>query len=81
MVKEIMFYTRKSCPLCDEAKRMLGLLQEDFSLSITEVDIESDVEIHEKYMLMIPVITYKNKILQYGNVDYATLYEALDENV
>lgn len=81
MVKKITLYTRQSCPLCDEMRLMLELLKEDFPLAIEEIDIESDDDIHEKYMLMIPVVEYKNQIIQYGNADYVGLYEALDEHV
>lgn len=81
MVKQVTLYTRASCPLCDEMRLMLELLLEDFPLVIHEVDIESDDAIHEKYMLMIPVVEYKNEIIQYGNADYAGLYEALDDKV
>lgn len=81
MVKHITLYTRTSCPLCDEMRLMLELLKDDFPLVIKEVDIESDETIHEKYMLMIPVVEYNNQIIQYGNADYAGLYEALDEYV
>lgn len=81
MVKEVTLYTRRSCPLCDEMRLMLELLKDDFPLAITEVDIETDDTLHEKYMLMIPVVEYNERIIQYGNADYAGLYEALDENV
>ncbi len=81
MVKEVQFYTRQGCPLCDEGKRMLELVAEDIPLHIQELNIESDEQIHEKYMLMIPVIEYNGHIIQYGNIDYATLYEALEESL
>jgi len=81
VVKEVQFYTRQGCPLCDEGKRMLELVAEDIPLHIQELNIEDDEQIHEKYMLMIPVIEYKGSIIQYGNIDYATLYEALEESL
>ena len=34
--------------------------------------------IHEKYMVMIPVIEENDKVLIYGNIGYADLLEALD---
>ncbi|MEI4770460.1 glutaredoxin family protein [Psychrobacillus sp. FJAT-51614] len=74
---EVNFYTRPGCHLCDDARLMLKLVQEDISFEINEVNIEEDDELHEKFMLMIPVIEYNDKIIQYGRVDYATLLEAL----
>ena len=73
------FYTRPGCHLCDDARLMLKLVQEDVSFEINEVNIEEDDELHEKYMLMIPVIALQGKIVQYGQVDYVTLLEALEK--
>ncbi|MDN3439298.1 glutaredoxin family protein [Planococcus sp. APC 3900] len=71
-------YTRANCPLCDEAKLMIQLVNEDFPLSYKEIDIESDDELHEKYMLMIPVLEKDNEVLLYGNIGYVDLLEALE---
>lgn len=74
----ITLFTRANCPLCDEAKMMLKLVQEDFPLDWTEVDIESDEALHEKYMLMIPVVERNRVPVIYGKVGYIELLEALE---
>lgn len=56
---------------------MIQLVQEDFPLDYEEINIETDDALHEKYMLMIPVLEKNNKILLYGNIGYADLLEAL----
>lgn len=71
-------YTRSNCPLCDEAKLMIELVNEDFPISYKEVDIESNEALHEKYMLMIPVLEKDNTVLLYGNIGYVELLEALE---
>ena len=71
-------YTRSNCPLCDEAKLMIQLVNEDFPLTYREIDIESDEALHEKYMLMIPVLEKDNEVLLYGNIGYIELLEALE---
>lgn len=71
-------YTRSNCPLCDEAKLMIELVNEDFPMPYKEVNIESDEALHEKYMLMIPVLEKDNSILLYGNIGYVELLEALE---
>ena len=73
----VNFYTRPGCHLCEEARLMLKLVQEDVSLEINEMNIEEDDALHEKYMLMIPVVEFEGEIIQYGQVDYATILEAL----
>jgi glutaredoxin len=74
---KVYLYTRPGCHLCDDARLMLKLVQEDVSFEMSEVNIEEDDELHEKYMLMIPVVVFEDEIIQYGKVDYATLLEAL----
>lgn len=64
--------------MCDDARMMLKLVQEDVPFQIEEHNIEEDDQLHEKYMLMIPVVEYQGEIIQYGNVDYVTLMEALE---
>ena len=73
----VNFYTRPGCHLCEEARLMLKLVQEDVSFEINEMNIEEDEALHEKYMLMIPVVEFEGEIIQYGQVDYATILEAL----
>ncbi|ALC84527.1 thiol-disulfide isomerase [Bacillus sp. FJAT-22090] len=74
---KVYLYTRPGCHLCDDARLMLKLVQEDVSFEMSEVNIEEDDDLHEKYMLMIPVVVFEDEIIQYGKVDYATLLEAL----
>lgn len=57
---------------------MLNLIQEDFPVEFKEVNIEEDDRLHEKYMLMIPVLEQDGNVLIYGNIGYAEILEALD---
>ncbi|MEZ0480191.1 glutaredoxin family protein [Planococcus sp. SSTMD024] len=70
-------YTRPNCGLCDEAKSALRLLQEDYPIDFREINIEEDEQLHEQYMLMIPVLAQQEKVLLYGNFGYGELLEAL----
>lgn len=74
---EVYFYTRPGCHLCDDARLMLKLVQEDVSFEVKEVNIEEDDALHEKYMLMIPVVELEGEIIQYGQIDYPTILDAL----
>ena len=73
----ITYYSRANCELCIEGLRTLKLVQEDVGFDIDIIDIEEDEAIHEKYMLMIPVVVKEGRIIQYGQLDYATLIENL----
>ena len=75
MRMHVKFYTKPNCGLCDEAKLMMQLVQEDFTFTWTEIDIQSDDEIHEKYMLMVPVIEKDGDVLLYGNIGFVDIVE------
>lgn len=47
---------RPGCHLCDEARRRLAELDPDAVLTVSEVDIETDDELHRRYLELIPVI-------------------------
>lgn len=76
----IEFYSRPNCALCEEGLRTLKLVQEDVAFDLEVMNIEQDDALHEKYMLMIPVVVLDGKILQYGQLDYPTLLEAIMEH-
>ncbi len=52
----ITLYTRKDCPLCDEAAELLRQLAPEFGLEVEEVDIESDAALLERYKESIPAL-------------------------
>lgn len=66
---EIIFYTRKKCELCQDAKLLLEILQNEYDFAIIERDIDENDEWTEKYGLMIPVIEYNGEVIQYGQID------------
>ncbi|HEY9577428.1 MAG TPA: glutaredoxin family protein [Pseudobacillus sp.] len=77
-MKEVYFYTRAQCSLCEEAKRTLELVQEETPFHIYEINIDESDELTEKYGLMIPVVEMNGDIIQFGHVDYPTIKMKLD---
>lgn len=71
----ITFYTKPGCALCEEAKLMMELAQEDYPLTWTEIDIQTDDKIHEEYMLMVPVIEKDGNVIIYGSIGYIDIVE------
>ncbi|MGM9944457.1 MAG: glutaredoxin family protein [Lysinibacillus sp.] len=78
-VQKVIFYSRPSCSLCEEGFLTLKLVQEEIPFKIEILNIEDDEALHEKYMLMIPVVEKDGNVIQYGQLDYVTLLEALGE--
>ncbi|MER2089079.1 MAG: glutaredoxin family protein [Sporosarcina sp.] len=71
----VTFYSKPGCHLCDEAEAMMKLVQEDHPLTWTQVNIETDDESHEKYMLMIPVIEKDGEPVLYGSIGYLDIID------
>ena len=78
-VQKVIFYSRPGCSLCEEGFLTLTLVQEDVPFKIDILNIEDDEVLHEKYMFMIPVVEKDGKVIQYGQLDYVTLLEALGQ--
>lgn len=77
----VLFYTKPGCPLCDEAEQMMELIQEDYPLTWTAVNIEDDDAKHEQYVFMIPVVEKDNEVLCSGVISYVDLALLFDTGV
>ncbi|MDM5315222.1 glutaredoxin family protein [Fictibacillus sp. b24] len=75
--KEVLFYTKVHCPLCDQAHKLLQELQQESPFSIEVIDIYQDDVLLEKYGLMIPVIEVDGKEIDYGIISKDKIKKAL----
>ncbi len=53
---KVTLYTRASCCLCDEAKRVLESARRRVRFELEEVDIDSNTELRRIYNEEVPVI-------------------------
>ncbi len=74
---KLILYSKKECHLCDIAKKELNDLGKELAFSITEVDIEKDREVYEKYKHLIPVIEIDGIVIFTGKIDREKLKNAL----
>ena len=65
----LVLYGRPGCHLCDDAREILERVGEPF----TEVDIESDDELHARLLERIPVVVLDGEELFEHFVDERTL--------
>ena len=57
-------YARPECHLCDEARAGLeAMLADGLAFDLEEVNIESDDELHARYLERIPVIELDGEII------------------
>jgi glutaredoxin len=52
----VTLYTRKACHLCEEAKEILRRLSQEINLSVSEVDVDTSVELSRRFAEEIPVV-------------------------
>ncbi len=53
---DVTLYSKNGCHLCDVARDTLEKIRQEFPFSLTEIDIEKDRTVFEKYKYLIPVI-------------------------
>ena len=59
---DLILYTRPGCHLCDEAREAIEAVLADRQArnlpvpSVVEIDIESDPELHRRFLERIPVV-------------------------
>ncbi len=54
--REVTFYTRPGCHLCEEAKTAIAPLLREFGATLREVNIDEDPALRERYAYDVPVI-------------------------
>jgi len=62
-MRQIIFYTKPGCHLCDEALELLLILGDELAekLSIEEISILDDPDLYARYKHAIPVIAIDPK--------------------
>jgi glutaredoxin len=62
--RRVTLYARPDCHLCDEARAGLERLRADgLDFEIDEVDIETDDELHARFLERIPVVEIEGEIV------------------
>lgn len=74
----ITFYSRPNCSLCEEGMSLLKLVQESKDFTIEVINIEEDEDLHERYLLQIPVVMQNGRMIQSGLLDYVTLLDEIE---
>jgi glutaredoxin len=56
-MRQVVLYGRDGCHLCEEAREALERVRARVPFELTDVDIESDDDLHARYLERIPVVT------------------------
>lgn len=76
--RQVTLYTKPGCHLCEQAEELLDDLRREYDLTVTAIDITSDLAIYERYKFEIPVVIVAGGGVASGRIDAAALRYALD---
>ncbi len=75
----ITLYSKRYCPLCQKAERVILALRKEFDFELYKIDITEDAALFEKYQYDIPVIELDGVEFCRHGVDEEALREALKQ--
>jgi glutaredoxin len=75
----VTLYTRAGCSLCDEAEDALRRLAPRLGFELQMVDIESDEQLHRRYMFEIPVVAVGEREVARAPIYARALEEAIEK--
>lgn len=73
----LQLYTRAGCHLCDELLAAARPITDRHGVSIEKVDIDTDLELLQRYRLDIPVLTMDGEEICRHRLDADALEQAL----
>ncbi len=73
MTREVTLYTRRECVLCNETAEALRRLAPGLDFTLTELDIDADVALRERYNEIVPVVAAGECIIAAAPADPRTL--------
>jgi len=76
-VKEVIFYSKENCSLCDKGLAIILELQKEFDFEYKVVDIYQDDKLLEKFQIMIPVVEIAEEVVTYGILDKDSIRKRL----
>jgi glutaredoxin len=77
MNTRVAFYTRVGCHLCEPARAIVQDVCAELEVQWSEVDVDSDPTIREKYGDEVPVVSVDGAVVGFWRIDANVLREAL----
>lgn len=77
MSARVTLYSRPGCHLCDDARAVIAAVCDDLGETFTEVDIESDPDLEDRFGEEIPVTFVDGRQHDFWRVDETRLRTAL----
>lgn len=81
VAREVILYTRINCSFCDEAARELRALRDTLRFTLTEIDIDADLALHEQYDEIVPAVVVGGRVIAQAPIAPGGLLDALTRAV
>ncbi|WP_084074247.1 glutaredoxin family protein [Demequina sp. NBRC 110052] len=78
MSDRVVMYSRVGCHLCAEARGVVQEVCGRQGVSFTEVDVDADAELKERYGDEVPVVTVDGAVVGFWRIDPTVLAHALE---
>ena len=78
MTRDVIFYTRKQCGLCDEALAALRALRVELGFTLREQDIDADPALRARFTDVVPVVAIGERVIAQAPIDAAALRGQLE---
>lgn len=78
-MKQVIFYTKPDCPLCDKARAILDSINDIMPFDWDSLDISENPVLFDQYCFDIPVLEIDGQIIFRGHVDRKILLELLSD--
>lgn len=80
-MKQVIFYTKEVCSLCEDALALLLIFQREYNFKIEERDIYTNDEWLEKYHLRIPVVEINGQQIDCEEMSFDALERLFNETI
>lgn len=81
VMSKIIIYTEDNCPLCEDAKALLSIFEQDYLIEVEERNIVDKDEWLQAYQLKIPVIKINQTEVFGSQVNYETLDQLIQRSL
>ncbi len=71
--RHVLFYTRRGCPLCDEAWEVVEAAKKKHGFTLTAVDVDADPSLAKEHGDCVPVVAIDGKVRFRGRVNAVLL--------
>ena len=76
----VVVYSRRVCPLCDEAWELLLAYQKRWGFTLDKVDVDESAELKEQFGNCVPVVVIDGKVRFRGHVNPVLLERLLQHD-